>query len=749
MWYDREEFMLRKKNATLVRYFVSYLIVLIFLCAGSFFSMRIQLKGIYLNNQADQVAKRLDVVRESLEDEITSIARLHSLLQKNISLILWENTDSAWYQYETGQQISQFAKSNDYIDSIVILDRKNDTVLSSYRYVKYADGQIKIYYTNSAMTNQSGYVGFTPGEHEKTGKAQLSFYQDEAMEYLIFFPEDSGKDDICIFYILDEMELENTMKNSMVDGMLSIALLDADNRPVYGVNMEAMEPFLEDISKENTVSCVGRGTYLCVNTEMYGEYSLAAVYTSDSVLRQISQAVLRSFLLLLLLGIAGILIIGGSMQMTYVPLRKLAGKFVDVAAPGGSYIELLDHALTSALSEKEMLKERIEKYRLVMQKSLLDSVIESEQTAGKAVNIDQFFEMEQDDSIFVLKFYSEKQPFPASKIAHYLEEALPGKDTCVTMEKGDGFAVYLIRYVGMEADKEGIMEQLMEDIWKEYGICGAASGSGASPMEIPSLYENACAAAEFWERCPVVSYNKVEKQIEEKKKGGNEFQYPYSQLNELGQSLRNLNFPEAKEQILLILDRINGLAGNASVFPVFFIRCVLIDILTTTVNAMNRMNIPFEAYSELYLETLFYCRSCPYQEKREEIREKMLELTDLYQAQMENTAIHKIQIEKILNENYCSPDFSIAALADHFRVSIAYMSYLFKKKFDENFSDYLWNMRLQKVKNLLLHTDMSIDQISMAVGYLNPSSFRRKFKQETGDTPSHFRKTGGGTETGP
>lgn len=74
--------MLRKKNATLVRYFVSYLIVLIFLCAGSFFSMRIQLKGIYLNNQADQVAKRLDVVRESLEDEITSIARLHSLLQK-------------------------------------------------------------------------------------------------------------------------------------------------------------------------------------------------------------------------------------------------------------------------------------------------------------------------------------------------------------------------------------------------------------------------------------------------------------------------------------------------------------------------------------------------------------------------------------------------------------------------------------------------------------------------------------------
>ena len=734
----------RKKNATLVRYFVSYMIVLIFLCAGSFFSMRIQLKNIYLNNQADQVAKRLDVVQESLEDGIASIARLHSLLKKNISLILWKNTDSAWYLYETGQQIAQFGKSNDYIDSVVILDRKNDAVLSSYRYVEYEDGQGKIYYTNPIVMNQLGYVSFTPGEHEKTGKAQLSFYQDGEMEYLLFFPEDSAKDDICIFYILDELELENTMKNSMVDGMLSVALLDADNRLVYGVNTEEMEPFLEDIPKENTVYSVGRGTFLCVNTDMYGEYSLVAVYTSDSALRQISEAVLRSFLLLLLLGTVGILIIGGSMQLTYVPLRKLAGKFVDTAAPGGSYIELLDHALTSALSEKEKLQERIEKYRLVMQKSLLDSVIEGEQTDGKAVNIDPFFEMEQDDSIFVLKFHSEKQLFPVKKIADYLEEALPGKDICVTMEKGEGYAVYLIRYVGMETDKEGIIEQMMEDIHKEYGICGAASVSGASPMEIPSLYENACAAAEFWESCPVVSYNKVKKQIEEKKTGGNGFQYPYSQLNELGKSLRNLNFPEAKEQILLTLDRINGLAGEASVFPEFFIRCVLIDILTTIVNAMNRMNIPFEAYSELYLETLFYCRSCSYQEKRQEIRRKTLELTDLYQAQMENTAIHKIQIEKILDENYCSPDFSIAALADHFHVSIAYMSYLFKKKFDENFSDYLWSMRFQKAKNLLLHTDMAIDQISMAVGYLNPSSFRRKFKQETDDTPSHFRKSGGG-----
>lgn len=44
-------------------------------------------------------------------------------------------------------------------------------------------------------------------------------------------------------------------------------------------------------------------------------------------------------------------------------------------------------------------------------------------------------------------------------------------------------------------------------------------------------------------------------------------------------------------------------------------------------------------------------------------------------------------------------------------------------------------MRLKKAEDLLLHTDMSIEQISASVGYINVSSFRRKFKQEIGMTP--------------
>src|SRR5699024_8108731 len=105
-------------------------------------------------------------------------------------------------------------------------------------------------------------------------------------------------------------------------------------------------------------------------------------------------------------------------------------------------------------------------------------------------------------------------------------------------------------------------------------------------------------------------------------------------------------------------------------------------------------------------------------------------LIDTYEAEYENAAIQVDQIEKILQENYTSPDFSISSLADHFNVSIAYMSYLFKKNYKVNFIDYLWELRMNKAKEMLSMTNTNINEISIAVGYLNTSSFRRRFKQE-------------------
>lgn len=116
----------------------------------------------------------------------------------------------------------------------------------------------------------------------------------------------------------------------------------------------------------------------------------------------------------------------------------------------------------------------------------------------------------------------------------------------------------------------------------------------------------------------------------------------------------------------------------------------------------------------------------------------MLLLT-LFENELSNLTIKSDELQEFIEQSYTSTDLSIAMMAEKFHVSIAYMSYLCKKYFNENFSDYLWNLRVHKSKELLRNTSKPIEEICLEVGYENVSSFRRKFKKELGITPSQYR----------
>lgn len=49
------------------------------------------------------------------------------------------------------------------------------------------------------------------------------------------------------------------------------------------------------------------------------------------------------------------------------------------------------------------------------------------------------------------------------------------------------------------------------------------------------------------------------------------------------------------------------------------------------------------------------------------------------------------------------------------------------------------NKKMEVAKELLIHTDKSIGEIAMLVGYYNYSSFNRIFTKETGMSPQKFK----------
>lgn len=86
--------------------------------------------------------------------------------------------------------------------------------------------------------------------------------------------------------------------------------------------------------------------------------------------------------------------------------------------------------------------------------------------------------------------------------------------------------------------------------------------------------------------------------------------------------------------------------------------------------------------------------------------------------------------EKI-NLNDISTDFHYAP---------TYVSRKFKESFGLPFEQYLQNVRLTNACDILLVTDMTVEEIAECMAYSSPSTFRRAFKKQFGLTPNDYRE---------
>ncbi|WP_027718608.1 helix-turn-helix domain-containing protein [Desulfovirgula thermocuniculi] len=91
-----------------------------------------------------------------------------------------------------------------------------------------------------------------------------------------------------------------------------------------------------------------------------------------------------------------------------------------------------------------------------------------------------------------------------------------------------------------------------------------------------------------------------------------------------------------------------------------------------------------------------------------------------------------------INRHYAHP-ISLHDVASSVGLSSCYFSYLFKKEVGQKFIDYLSHLRIEKAKQLLLTTTMSVAEIAHRVGYHDPNYFSKVFKNLTGVPPKQFK----------
>ena len=95
--------------------------------------------------------------------------------------------------------------------------------------------------------------------------------------------------------------------------------------------------------------------------------------------------------------------------------------------------------------------------------------------------------------------------------------------------------------------------------------------------------------------------------------------------------------------------------------------------------------------------------------------------------------------ERWLAENFRAPG-AVAGVVAHARIPERTLKRRFKLATGLAIIDYVQNLRLEEAKRLLESSDEAVDEIGFAVGYEDPSFFRRLFKRRTGLSPGRYRR---------
>jgi two-component system response regulator YesN len=212
-----------------------------------------------------------------------------------------------------------------------------------------------------------------------------------------------------------------------------------------------------------------------------------------------------------------------------------------------------------------------------------------------------------------------------------------------------------------------------------------------------------------------------------------EYTYPYDELKKLSAQIRSgckNNAEETLDKLIKTLLKEN--------IPEFIMRCIIFDIFNTLIKTSIEMNINLSAAMENYMNSIFIS-------DKQSISSLfyILDVTckSFFDQIVENEPFVKPLLNKIItyiHSNFMDYNFTIEGMASNLGITTPYLSQFFKDQTGETISEYVWKLRLNAAKQMFEYSEMSINEIVKSVGYLDVSSFSKKFKKVEGISPSVY-----------
>ena len=223
--------------------------------------------------------------------------------------------------------------------------------------------------------------------------------------------------------------------------------------------------------------------------------------------------------------------------------------------------------------------------------------------------------------------------------------------------------------------------------------------------------------------------------------GRSTFQYTLEENMMLQKAIKDGDAEKARDVVEKVIERnrANGVSPKT-------LRFLLFSISGTIIRTVNGLD---ERYREVVPKINFppILQSQNFQKSLSGVEEiidstcysiKAIQET-LVDSSSETYLIYRKVLEYV-TEKYSDPMMNVSSVADHFDISIAYLSRVFKKYHGINISEYITGYRLDRAKELLGDGKM-VGEVVELCGFGSLRTFLRVFKSVEGITPGQYKSS--------
>lgn len=219
------------------------------------------------------------------------------------------------------------------------------------------------------------------------------------------------------------------------------------------------------------------------------------------------------------------------------------------------------------------------------------------------------------------------------------------------------------------------------------------------------------------------------------------FQYTLEENMMLQKALKDGDGEKARGVVEKVIERnrANGVSPKT-------LRFLLFSISGTIIRTVNGLD---ERYREVVPKINFppILQSQNFQKSLSGVEEIIdstcYSIRAIQETMVDSTAETYLVYRKVLDyvtQNYSDAMMNVSSIADHFEISIAYLSRIFKKYNGINISEYITGYRLERAKELLEEGKM-VGEVVESCGFGSLRTFLRVFKSVEGITPGQYKSS--------